>query len=328
MPDKQISIGQIGAGYWGKNLFRVLYDLKVLSALCETDSKTLSEYRQKYPDISYFDSPEKLLNDKSITAVVIAAPAAKHYELAKKAFELDKDVYVEKPMALKVDEAEKLIELAKKKKKVLMVGHILQYHPAVKKLKELIHGGELGKIQYIYSNRLNIGKLRMEEDILLSFAPHDISVILSLVGEEPEKVGAFGGDYLNRGIYDTTLTSLSFKDKIKAHIFVSWLHPFKEQKLVVVGSKAMAVFDDMARDKLKLYRHTIEWTNGKVPVAHEADYEPVPFEEGEPLNLEMLHFIECVKERKTPLTDGIEGLKVLKVIESAHRSLHEKEKAL
>ncbi|MFA5097737.1 MAG: Gfo/Idh/MocA family oxidoreductase [Candidatus Margulisiibacteriota bacterium] len=326
LSDKSASIALIGAGYWGKNLFRVLNELKVLSALCETDNDVLSKYKREYPDIECCSSLKALLGSKAISAVVIAAPAAKHYELTKMALEQGKDVYVEKPLALKALEGRELVELARRSKKVLMVGHILQYHPAVKKLKELIQDGQIGKIQYIYSNRLNIGKLRTEEDILLSFAPHDISVILSLVGEEPLDISASGGDYLNRGIYDTTLTSMSFKEGIRSHVFVSWLHPFKEQKLVIVGSRAMAVFDDLAADKLKIYRHTIEWANGKEPIAHKADFEKVALEEGEPLKLELTHFLERLKDRKPPLTDGSEGLRVLKVIESAHRSLHEHEK--
>ena len=154
-----------------------------------------------------------------------------------------------------------------------MVGHILQYHPAVIKLKEVIDSGELGKIHYVYSNRLSIGKLRTEENILWSFAPHDISVILMLLNEEPVNVSAFGGDYLNKGIYDTTMTTIEFRNGVKGHIFVSWLHPYKEQKLVVVGSKAMAVFDDVSSEKLFLYPHKIEWLAGKIPVATKADYD-------------------------------------------------------
>jgi UDP-2-acetamido-3-amino-2,3-dideoxy-glucuronate N-acetyltransferase len=184
-------------------------------------------------------------------------------------------------------------------------------------LKSLIASGELGKIQYIYSNRLNIGKLRTEEDILWSFAPHDISVILMLLGEEPVKVSASRGDYLNNGICDVTLTTMEFRNGVKGHIFVSWLHPFKEQKLVVVGSKAMAVFDDISKEKLFLYPHTIEWKDGKIPIAQKADYQVIPLEQKEPLKEELGHFVECVRKRKKPKTDGVEGLRVLKILERA-----------
>ena len=160
-----------------------------------------------------------------------------------------------------------------------MVGHILQYHPDVLKLKEFISSGELGKIQYVYSKRLNIEKLRTEENILWSFAPHDISVILMLLDEEPVNVIAHGGDYLNKGICDTTLTTLEFLNGVKGHIFVSWLHPFKEQKLIIVGSRAMAVFDDVSKEKLFIYPHKIKWQNGKIPIAQKADFNAIPVNE-------------------------------------------------
>jgi UDP-2-acetamido-3-amino-2,3-dideoxy-glucuronate N-acetyltransferase len=185
----------------------------------------------------------------------------------------------------------------------------------------LIAEGKLGKIRYIYSNRLNIGKLRTEENILWSFAPHDISVILALVGEEPLKVGAFGESYLSKGIYDTTLTMLEFRNGIKAHIFVSWIHPFKEQKLIVVGSSAMAVFDDVSKEKLFLYPHLIRWKDGKIPVAEKANYEVVPIESAEPLRRELEHFITCVQKRQKPITDGREALRVLSILEKSEEAL-------
>ncbi|MFZ5996237.1 MAG: Gfo/Idh/MocA family oxidoreductase [Nitrospirota bacterium] len=311
----------IGLGYWGKNILRNLYELGVLHSACDADARTILERKEKFPDVRYTAVYEDILRDPDIKAVAIAAPAVTHYDLAKQALLSGKDVYVEKPLALTVREGQEIVELAEREQRILMVGHILQYHPAVRKLKELISSGQLGRIQYIYSNRLNIGKLRTEENILWSFAPHDISVILMLLDEEPINVTALGGDYLSKGIYDTTLTSLEFRNGVKGHIFVSWLHPFKEQKLVVVGSKAMAVFDDVSKEKLFLYPHKIEWRDGKIPVAQKADYQVIPIESGEPLKLEISHFIECVQQRKRPLTDGVEGLKVLKILESAERSI-------
>ena len=201
-----------------------------------------------------------------------------------------------------------------------MVGHILQYHPAVIKLKELIDSGELGKIQYLYSNRLNIGKIRAEENILWSFAPHDISVILMLLGEVPDTVYATGGSYLQHQIPDTTLTSLDFPSGVRAHIFVSWLHPFKEQKLVVVGEKKMAVFDDMSKEKLVLYPHKIQWLQ-RIPVAAKAEALVVPVEMKEPLKVECEHFLECIIRGHTPRTDGNEGLRVFKVLQASQNSL-------
>ncbi|MBI5055558.1 MAG: Gfo/Idh/MocA family oxidoreductase [Nitrospirae bacterium] len=314
-------IGLIGLGYWGKNILRNLCEIGALHTACDSEPLILSERQERFRDINFTTSLDDVLNEPDIKAVAIATPAATHYDLVKQALLKGKDVFVEKPLALSVNEGEDLVALAKKENRVLMVGHILQYHPAVKKLKELIDSGELGKIQYIYSNRLNIGKLRTEENILWSFAPHDISVILMLLGEEPVKVSAFGGDYLNSGVYDTTLTTLEFKNEIKSHIFVSWLHPYKEQRLIFVGSKAMAVFDDVSEEKLFVYPHKIEWKNGKIPVAHKADYDVVPVEKGEPLKQELEHFADCVLWRKRPVTDGVEGLKVLKILDAAQKGL-------
>jgi UDP-2-acetamido-3-amino-2,3-dideoxy-glucuronate N-acetyltransferase len=254
--------------------------------------------------------------------VAIATPAATHFDLARKALLAGKDVFVEKPLALGAKDGEDLVALAAGSGRVLMVGHVLQYHPAVIRLKELIAAGDLGRIQYIYSNRLNIGKLRTEENILWSYAPHDISAILMLLGEEPLRVSAFGGDYINIGISDTTLTSLEFRNGVKGHIFVSWLHPYKEQKLIVVGSRAMAVFDDMTEEKLFLYPHSIEWKDGKIPIAQKAAYEVVPCGRAEPLAEELRHFVDCIRTRGTPRTDGKEGLRVLRTLERAEEALH------
>ncbi len=314
-------IALAGLGYWGKNILRNLYELQYLHTACDPETSRLQEYKKKFPDADYVNSFDRILQAPEIRAVAISSPAATHYELVKRALTAGKDVYVEKPLALTVPEGEELIDIAAREERILMVGHILQYHPAVKKLKELITSGELGKIQYIYSNRLNIGKLRTEENILWSFAPHDISVILMLIGEEPVRVSASGGAYLSDGIYDTTLTTLEFRNGVKGHIFVSWLHPYKEQKLIVVGSRAMAVFDDVSKEKLFLYPHTIQWKEGRIPVAQKVDYKVVPIDSGEPLKEELRHFAECVLTRTVPRTDGREGLRVLKILEMAEKSL-------
>jgi len=322
---KKIKIGMIGLGYWGKNILRNLYELGALAKACDAGKDIVAERKKQYPDAEFTYSHKDILKDPDIPAVAIATPAATHYQLVKEALLAGKDVFVEKPLSLNCAHGRELVALAQKHKKILMVGHILQYHPAVLKLKQMIDKGDLGKVQYIYSNRLNIGKLRVEENILWSFAPHDISVILMLVGDEPIKVSSFGEDYLNEGVHDVTMTTLEFKNKIKAHIFVSWLHPYKEQKLIVVGSKAMAVFDDMSKEKLFIYPHTIEWKKGRIPIAHKAAHYPVDLEAGEPLKEEMKHFLESVKTRKSPRTDGKEGLRVLSVLEEGEKSLVKKE---
>jgi len=319
--NESIKIGMIGLGAWGKNILRNLKELNVVAMACDDNLKVINERKKDFPQVNYTTDVYDILDDRDITAVVIATPAATHYQLTKLALTADKDVFVEKPLALTYAEGKELYVLAKSKNKILMVGHILQYHPAAIKLKELIEQGRLGKIQYLYSNRLNIGKLRVEENILWSFAPHDISLILMLVGDEPTQVTCFGDAYLNKGIYDSTLTALEFKSDIKAHIFVSWLHPFKEQKLVVIGSKAMVVFDDLTKEKLFIYPHRIEWTEGRIPVAMKAEYEVVPVETKEPLREEIQHFLQCITERIQPKTDGEEGLRVLKILEQAENSI-------
>lgn len=263
---------------------------------------------------------ESVLSDTTVDGVVIATPAAMHYGMVRRALSAGKHVLVEKPLALNVKEGEELVWSAESTGRVLMVGHILHYHPAVQKLKELVDNGFLGKIQYLYSNRLNIGKIRTEENILWSFAPHDISTMLMLLGELPDRVFAHGGSYLQENVADTTVTYLNFPSGVKAHIFVSWLHPFKEQKLVVVGDRRMAVFNDTSADKLIVYAHEIQWKN-RVPIASKAEGQIVPVENSEPLKNECRHFVECIIEGGKPRTDGREGLNVLRILHASQESL-------
>jgi len=320
------NIALIGAGRWGKNHLRNLFELKALHSILEPSEEIMGARQKEYPGVVFAKDDKEIINNSHVKGVVIAAPAELHFELSKKYLLAGKDVLVEKPLALTVAEGKELVNIAEKQGKMLMVGHILQYHSAVIKLKELVDQGELGHIQYIYSNRLNIGKLRVEENVLWSFAPHDISLILMLMhGEEPQKVTAFGGAYINSDIYDTTLTVLEFKNGIRGHIFVSWLHPFKEQKLIVVGSEKMAVFDDISPDKLCIYPHKIKWEKGKIPVADKADFYNVDLEKKQPLREELLHFIHCIEHGKTPKTDGREGLRVLEILEKAEQHLIGKE---
>ena len=319
-----IKIAVVGSGYWGKNLVRNFHELGALFAICDKDPKVLANFKKMYQGISTIEDIDHLLDNSSmeVDAVAICTPAATHYDLAKRCLLAGKHVFVEKPLALTEEEGRDLIQIAEKNKLTLMVGHILQYHGAVIKLKEVVDSGELGKIQYLYSNRLNIGKIRTEENILWSFAPHDISVILMLLREMPESVCATGGEYLQQQIPDTTLTTLDFPSGVKAHIFVSWLHPFKEQKLVVVGDRKMAVFDDLSEGKLMLFPHKIEWLQ-RIPVAAKAEAEVVKVNMEEPLRAECMHFIECVTNGQRSKTDGGEGLRVLQVLQASQRSLNE-----
>jgi len=313
-------VAVVGCGYWGKNLVRNFYELGSLEAICDVDGPRLHETTRNYC-VSATSSFDDLLKRGDIHAVVIATPASSHFELAKKALLAGKDVFVEKPIALHLEEGQRLVDLARKQERILMVGHLLLYHPAVLELKRLIRRGDLGRIQYIYSSRLNWGKLRTEENILWSFAPHDISAILFLLDEEPTTVAAHGGSYLNQDIADITLSTFDFSSGVRAHIFVSWLHPFKEQKLVVVGGRKMAVFDDTQKqDKLLLYPHRIDWVD-RVPVAHKAEGEAVPVSDDEPLRVECQHFLDCVRDRGKPQSDGENGLRVLRVLDACERAL-------
>lgn len=310
----------VGCGYWGKNLVRVFSEIGSLGAICDADSARVAELGRSY-NVPATDRFEEILAMPGIPAVVIAAPAAQHFVLAKQALLANKDVFVEKPLALRVEDGEELVALARRQSRILMVGHLLHYHPAIVTLRRMVRDGELGRIEYISSSRLNLGRLRTEEDILWSFAPHDISAIVHLLGEDPTSVAAQGASYLNHPISDVTLTVLSFDSGVKAHIFVSWLHPFKEQKLVVVGSKKMAVFDDtQAETKLVLYPHEIDWID-RVPVARKMEGQVVPLPHEEPLKIECLHFMECVRERSRPNTDGENGLGVIKILHLASESI-------
>jgi UDP-2-acetamido-3-amino-2,3-dideoxy-glucuronate N-acetyltransferase len=317
-------VAVVGAGYWGKNLVRNFAGLGALSAVCDSNTDTLRALGEQYPQCRTVMSYAEVLSDETIRAVAVATPAEAHANAVREALLAGKDVFVEKPLCLSVKEGEELVALARKQNLMLMVGHLLWYHPAVLKLKELIRTGELGRIQYIYSNRLNLGKIRREENILWSFAPHDISVILGLLNETPDGVLAQGGNYLHQHIADVTISLLSFPSGVKAHIFVSWLHPFKEQKLIVVGDRKMAVFDDLEKkDKLILYPHSIDWKDN-LPIANKADAQAVELEQGEPLRAECQHFLDCVATRTKPRTDGEEGLRVLSVLQRCQEALEQK----
>ncbi|MBP9722242.1 MAG: Gfo/Idh/MocA family oxidoreductase [Gammaproteobacteria bacterium] len=310
------NIAVIGSGYWGKNLIRVFAELGVLHSICDSNVDLAQQFAERY--CVNVHAWEEVLNNPEITSVALAVPASQHAKFAKQAILANKHVFVEKPIALDVKDAEELCDLASKYDRILMVGHLLHYHPAFIKLKELISQGSLGKLQYIYSNRLSLGKIRREEDILWSFAPHDISMILSLVNQEPTEVKATAGYYLNKNIADVTTTHLTFASGEQAHIFVSWLHPIKEQKIVVIGDKSMAVFDDTQdwQNKLTLYSHQLKWLDG-IPQFDKAEGVKLALIEDEPLKNELMHFIDCVQNHKQPRTDGHEAVRVLKVLQQA-----------
>jgi len=317
--DKRIAV--VGAGYWGANLVRVFHELGALHRVCDFSDARLKELVAKYPSVKMDNRCDDALTDPEVDAVVIATPAETHYALASRALQAGKDVFVEKPLTLHCEEAEKLTALAESRGQILMVGHLLEHHPAITRLNELVEQGELGRLEYIYSNRLNMGKVRREENALWSFAPHDISVILLLVKQMPIQVAATGGTYLQPNIADVTVSTMLFDRGVRAHLFVSWLHPYKEQKLVVVGEHRMAVFDDVRKaDKLQIYDKKIDLVNGQF-VAERPAAQTVEFGTNEPLIVECQHFLDCITTRQTPKTDGRDGWRVLKVLEASQRSL-------
>jgi predicted dehydrogenase len=312
------NVAVIGCGYWGKNLVRNFHQLGALRMVCDESSECRLTASSLAPDCEIVSSTNDVFASP-VDAVVIATPAVTHFALVREALECGKDVFVEKPLALNYQEGAELVKLARANERILMVGHVLEYHPGILQLRRLVDSGELGKVLYIYSNRVSLGKIRREENILWSFAPHDIAVILRITGQFPIQVVACGGTYLSPNVADATVTNLLFDNGVRAHIFVSWLHPFKEQRLVVVGSKKMASFDDVSK-KLILYNQHVDWSNGvPTPVSHVG--EQISFPTDEPLRNECLAFLAAVESRRNPLTDGASALAVLKVLEAAQRSL-------
>jgi predicted dehydrogenase len=311
-------VAVVGCGYWGKNLVRNFAQLNALRMVCDNTPAGRSLAAEKAPGVRIVANWDEVLQDP-VQGVVIATPAETHYELSRLALEAGKDVFCEKPLALNYEDGADLVRLAERHKRVLMVGHVLEYHPGIVRLLALVQGGELGKVRYIYSNRLSLGKVRREENILWSFAPHDIAVILRLMGTMPFQVVACGGSYLQPNIADVTVTNLLFDNGVRVHIHVSWLHPFKEQRLVVIGSQKMASFDDVSK-RLVLYDQRVDLREGE-PIPIKGSGQEVPFSSDEPLRLECEAFLDAMETRDSPLTDGASGLRVLRVLQAAQRSL-------
>ena len=319
-----IKLGIMGTGRWGINHVKTAFDLlgENLKIVCDINEKKKDEIKSISQSIKFSTDINSILDDEEINAVIIATPAETHYDLAKKSLMKNKNVLVEKPITLLTDEAEDLIELASCHKKKLMVGHVLLYHPAIIKLKEMINDDMIGKVQYIYSNRLNLGSIRREENILWSFAPHDISIIQYLLESKPINIDAHGASFLQSKIEDTTLTYLRYPNNIHAHIFVSWLHPFKEHRLVVIGNKGMIVFEDsLPEDKLKYYPKGFTKINQQLK-KFDGDFETIDFENHFPLKEEQKHFFNCIIDNLEPLTNGVHALEVLQILEEAQKRLY------
>jgi len=321
MEDLKIAI--IGAGRWGFNHVRTANSILIPKNITVFDSRSetkekISELNSEINFTTHFDD---ILNDRSIIAVIIATPAKTHFEIAKRCLKNGKHTLVEKPITLFSEEAEELYKLSIKLNLKLMVGHILLYHPAILRIKAGLEKGEIGKLQYIYSNRLNLGSIRSEENILWSFAPHDISVIQFLIDENPIKVRACGSDILQDGIEDTTITFLEYPNKISAHIFVSWLHPFKEQRLIITGERGMYVFEDSIKNhKLKFYKKGFKKIDGYFE-KFDNEYEVINFEDKMALAEEQIHFFNSIINNTKPRTDGKHAFEVLKILNEATNSL-------
>jgi predicted dehydrogenase len=300
-----------------------------LKYICDSDSAKRTSVQKAYPQSTAIETIQPILRDPDVKGVVVASSAVSHHALAKELLLADRDVLVEKPMALSSDHAAELVKIAEKRKRVLMVGHLLLYHPVADRLKEMVTSGEVGKIYYIYTQRVNLGVIRHDENALLSFAPHDLSVILYLLDEEPVVVSAHGESYIQKGIEDVVFVSLRFADGKMANIHLSWLDPHKLRRVTIVGSKKMVVFDDMeASEKLKIYDKGVGspsyTTYGEYLSLRFGDITIPSVKMVEPLRTEAEHFIECIESRKEPKTGGRDGLRVVKILMAAQESLMKK----
>ena len=325
----RIGIAVVGTGDWGANLVRNFANLPGtrLVAVCDADPQRLAKTAAQYPGTKAYADVAQVCADADIQGVVVSASAVSHFPLAKTLLEAGKDVYVEKPLTLEVADAEALCLLAKNRGRILMVGHLLLYHPGVQYLKQAVVDGTIGDLLYIYCQRVNLGKVRKDENALWSFAPHDLSVILHLMDQEPVDVAARGAAFLQKGVEDVVFVDLRFPNGQIAHVHVSWLDPHKLRKFTVVGTQKMIVFDDMeASEKIKVYDKGVDRAGqvvsyGDALTVRSGDILIPKISLQEPLRLECLHFVECVRERKRPITDGIGGLRVVKVLDAAQKSL-------
>ena len=324
-----VGIAVVGVGGWGKNLARNFAEIPqaFLKYVCDLDEKKRLDFAARFPSVTPVADLDIVLKDPDVRGVVIATTGPGHFPLAKQALEAGKDVFVEKPLVLKSADARELIRIAEQRGQLLMVGHLLEYHPVVNRLKDMVARDELGKLHYVYAQRLNLGTVRGDENAMWNFAPHDISSILYVLGREPTDVSARGQCYLQKGIEDVVFLTLNFGDEMLAHIHVSWLDPHKIRRLTFVGNRKMAVFDDLEpTEKLKVYDKGVQVNQD---YGSFAEYVSLRFGDitmpyikmSEPLRLECLHFLECIRERRTPVSDGYDGMRVVQILEAAQESL-------
>jgi predicted dehydrogenase len=324
--DTPISIGVLGLGYWGPNLARNFAALPGVEVrwLCDGRAEALERQRPAHPKARLTERFEDLLEDQSLDAVVVATPVPTHAELTLAALAAGKHVFVEKPLGGTLADAEKVAAAVAASDRVVMVGHLLEYHPAVEKLKQMIDDGELGDLRYIYSTRLNLGKLRTDENALWSLGPHDVSVALALIGQEPDRIDAHGESYLNLGVEDVVFGYLRFPSGIAAHLHLSWLDPHKERRITVVGSKRMATFDDMAIEgKLTIYDKGFDesYESYGEYLTRSGDVTMPQILNEEPLRIECRHFVECLRSGATPRSGAESGLRTVRVLDGLQRAL-------
>ncbi len=318
MNQKKICV--IGGGRWGKNHIRTLGELGLLAGIVDVDKDKRDDYKKKYPNALVLTSVQQAI-DAKFDGYTIATPANTHFQIASQLIAHGKHVLVEKPIALTTEESKTLAEAAKAAKVILLVGHVMLFHPAICKMKELIDNDRIGKLQYIYSNRLNLGTVRTEENILWSFAPHDISIFQYFIGKSPTEVTSHGGAFVQSHIHDTTMTVLSYPGNIVGHIFVSWLHPFKEHRLVIVGSKGMLSYEDSSEDKrLLYYEKGIDWVKGE-PITRSGDIESIDYDKEMPLHQEMVHFNNRLCGHPPGPIEADAAVEVMDILERATQSL-------
>lgn len=306
----------VGGGYWGKNHIKTLYEMGNLGGIVETDKYRLDEHLSKYA-VKGFSDLEDAIKEK-FDGYIVATPAITHYPIGKELLSKGLNVLLEKPMTLSTEHAQELVEIAKESNARLMVGHVLLFHPAIKKIKEIVDSGKLGKLYYAYSNRLNFGKVRTEENVFWSFAPHDISVLNYLIGAPALEIKAKGSKHLQDNVYDVTMAQFIYPNNVHAHIFVSWLHPFKEQRLVVIGGKAMLSFEDSSKDKnIFYYDKHVDFVEHQPILLSEPD-EVISYEKKLPLTEELKYFIENL-DGNIELADGKSGLEVVKALETVQK---------
>ncbi|MDM8542692.1 Gfo/Idh/MocA family oxidoreductase [Desulfococcaceae bacterium HSG9] len=337
----EINIAQFGAGYWGPNLIRNFIQSDGVNefTVCDLNPDRLNKMKQIYPDIKVTQSPDHILNNPQVDAVIVAIPAALHYDIAKKALLAKKHVLVEKPLAMTAPQAKELADLSEKTGKVLMVGHTFLYNDAVRKAKDYIKNGELGEIYYIHSQRLNLGRVREDINVMWNLAPHDISIILYWMEETPSSVCAKGLTFLQDDIEDVVFLDLKFPSGCAAHIHVSWLAPRKTREIIVVGSKKMLIYDDVSSeskimiydkgiDKKRIIRHLPDIDSfGQFQMMRRSGDIFIPkINFREPLRMECQHFIDCIRNGTTPMTDGRNGLDVVSILDSAQQHLDKLEK--